>query len=112
MSTPSTLGQDVISLGLQINKLLKNKASSSNISDSLQNKLQENSDRIQGLINSFAGKKGLLTTDEVNKLDEEIRLGKLNLLKADSEATLRNYGIYVVVGLGLFGALWYYTKKK
>jgi glutamine synthetase type III len=63
-------------------------------------------------INSILQKSGIITDQEVNALEEDIRLAKLKLLEAESRQSAYRYTLYVFAGLTALGLLWYFTKEK
>jgi hypothetical protein len=103
--------QQLIASGLQIASSA-NKAGSSNIGTTLKNDLYNSANKIQNAINSILQKSGIITDEEVNSLEEEIRLAKLKLLEAESRQSAYRYTLYVFAGLTALGLLWYFTKEK
>lgn len=112
MAISDTL-QSLIASGLQIATSSK-KVADSNVStsDAIKNQLYANSSKIQGLINSILQKGGVVTDSEVDTLDEQIRLAKLKILEAEAKSSNTKYAIYVIGGLAIIGAIWYFTYKK
>jgi hypothetical protein len=103
----------LIESGVEAITLSKSTASSNlSTSDVLKNQLYENADKIQSLINSVLQKGGVITPEEVNALDEQIRLSKLKVLEAESKTSAKRYATYVVIGLVAIGTIWYFTYKK
>ncbi len=112
METNKTL-QSLIEYGLQIASSSKSTADSGlSTSEVLKNQLYANSSRIQGLINSILQRGGVVTESELDVLDEEIRLAKLKILEAESKSSNKKYAVYVIAGLAVVGAIWYFTYKK
>lgn len=68
--------------------------------------------KIQAFLNSFLEKGGLITQQEVDALDEQVRLAKLKLLEEKSKNTFANYGIIIGGLVFTFGVLWLLTKKQ
>jgi hypothetical protein len=103
----------LIESGIEAITLSKGTASSNlSTSDVLKNQLYENADKIQSLINSVLEKGGVITAEEVSALDEQIRISKLKVLEAESKVSGKRYATYVVIGLVVIGAIWYFTYKK
>ena len=55
---------------------------------------------------------GMGKNEQVNQLDEEIKLAKLKLLESKSKATIANLGMYVGIGVVVLGVLWFFTSKE
>ena len=105
--------QSLIEYGVQIASSSKSTADSGlTTSEVLKNQLYANSSKIQGLINSILQKGGIVTESELDTLDEEIRVAKLKILEAEAKSSNRKYAIYIVSGLAVIGAIWYFTYKK
>jgi hypothetical protein len=103
----------LIESGVEAITLSKSTASSNlSTSEVLKNQLYENADKIQSLINSVLQKGGVITPQEVNELDEQIRIAKLKVLEAEAKVSGKRYATYVVIGLVVIGAIWYFTYKK
>lgn len=112
MSLSDTL-QSLIASGVQIAAYSKKTADSNlSASETLKNQLYANAGKIQSLINNILEKGGIITEDEVNELDEQIRLSKLKVLEAEAKSSTTKYAIYVLLGLAAVGTIWYFTYKK
>lgn len=112
MSLSDTI-QSLIASGLDIATNSKRVAdSNASASDVLKNQLYANSSKIQGLINSILQKGGVVTENEIDELDEQIRLAKLKILEAEAKSSTRKYALYVIGGLAVVGVIWYFTYKK
>jgi len=105
--------QDIIAKGIGVVMSIQN-ATKNNIStsDAIKQQLYQNSTNIQNLINGLLSKTGVVTQNEVDALDEEIRIAKLKLLEAESRSATTKYAMYVIGGLAVVGAIWYFTYKK
>jgi hypothetical protein len=68
--------------------------------------------KIQAFLNSFLEKGGLITQQEVDALDEQVRLAKLKMLEEKSKNTFAQYGMIVGGLIFTFGVLWLLTKNK
>lgn len=76
------------------------------------NSLTKYSDNIQSILNGFLQKKGVITQQQLDELDEQVRQAKAKALEAQSKNTFIKYGIafsFLIVG---FGTLWLLTTKK
>jgi hypothetical protein len=103
----------LIESGIEAITLSKNTADSNkSTSDVLKNQLYENAEKVQSLINSVLEKGGVITPEEVDALDEQIRISKLKVLEAESKISSKRYATYVVLGLVVIGTIWYFTYKK
>jgi hypothetical protein len=112
MALSDTL-QQLIQSGVQIAPYSTNVANSgASTADTIKNQLYANAAKIQSLINNILEKGGVVTQDEVNALDEQIRISKLKALEAEAKMSTNKYAIYVVAGLAVVGIIWYYTYKK
>jgi hypothetical protein len=105
--------QDIIAQGVGVVVSIQN-ATKNNIStsDAIKQQLYQNATSIQNLINKMLSKTGVVTQSEVDALDEEVRLAKLKLLEAESRSATTKYALYVIGGLAVVGAIWYFTYKK
>jgi hypothetical protein len=105
--------QDIIAQGIGVVMSIQN-ATKNNIStsDAIKEQLYQNSNNIQRLINGILTKTGVVTQSEVDALDEEVRMAKLKLLEAEAKSATTKYALYVIGGLVVVGAIWYFTYKK
>jgi sensor domain CHASE-containing protein len=105
--------QDIIAQGVGVVMSIQN-ATKNNIStsDAIKQQLYQNATSIQNLINKMLSKTGVVTQNEVDALDEEIRIAKLKLLEAESRSATTKYALYVIGGLSVVGLIWYFTYKK
>ena len=105
--------QDIIAQGIGVVMSIQN-ATKNNIStsDAIKQQLYQNSTNIQNLINKMLSKTGVVTQNEVDALDEEVRMAKLKLLEAEAKSATTKYALYVIGGLAVVGAIWYFTYKK
>lgn len=112
-ATPQpTIIQSIIQEGLGM--LAKIDATKGNISTSeaIKEQLYQNSTNIQSLINRIMTKNGIVTQNELDALDEEIRQSKLKLLESEASSSRMKYALYVVGVLAIVGTAWYFTYKK
>ena len=117
ISTPPILPskkqvEDAIVRAYNAIKGASEKAQSSDISTSVANTLTKYSEDIQNLVNSFMKKRGAITQQQLDELDEKVREAKRKTLEAESKNTLVKYGLYLSVAIVAFGALWLITEKK
>jgi hypothetical protein len=89
-----------------------NRANQSDIGGSIKDGLINSADNIQSILNNVLKNKGLITNEQVNQLDEEIKLAKLKLLEAKSKSTITNLAMYVGIGVVVLGVLWFFTSKE
>lgn len=88
------------------------KAGQSDVTKSVADTLTKYSDDIQNMVNAFMKKRGAVTQDQLDELDEKIREAKKRTLEAESKNTLVRYGLYLSVAIVSFGALWLITREK
>ncbi len=67
---------------------------------------------IQKIINNFLENRGAITQEQLNQLEEQVRLTKLKILEQKSKNTTIKYISYAGVIVILFGTLWYLSKKN
>jgi len=105
--------QDIIAQGIGVVMSIQNSTKNNiSTSDAIKQQLYQNSTNIQNLINKILSKSGVVTQSEVDALDEEVRMAKLKLLEAEAKSANTKYALYVVGGLAIVGAIWYFTYKK
>lgn len=98
-------GQNIVASSLA-------KANDSSIGSSVRDGLINSANGIQSILNDILKNNGLITAEQTNQLDEQIRLAKINLLQSQSQSTARNFALYVGLGVVVIGLLWYLTKEK
>lgn len=89
-----------------------NRASQSNISTQVRDGLISSSNSIQSLLNDVFKNNGLITDQQVNELDRQVELAKLQLLQTQSNNTAKNLGLFLGIGVIIVGFLWYFTSEK
>jgi hypothetical protein len=89
-----------------------NRASQSDIGGSIKDGLINSADNIQSILNDILKNKGLITNEQVNQLDEQLKLAKLKLLESKSQSTITNLAMYVGIGVVVIGVLWFFTSKE
>ena len=65
-------------------------ASDKKIGEKVLDEIAAQSESIQSAINKFLGNVGLVTQEEIDKIDEQLRLQKEKLLSEQSKKTKRN----------------------
>jgi hypothetical protein len=89
-----------------------NKAASSDITQTAAITLTKYSNELQTVLNSFLQKRGAVTQNQLDELDEKIRQAKRKTLESESKNTFVKYGLYISVAFVAFGALWLITREK
>jgi polyhydroxyalkanoate synthesis regulator phasin len=102
--------EELIKKALETSKSAGEKAASSDITTKIADTLTENSDKIQSIVNNLLQKKGLITQQELDSLDELVKQTKLKMLQEDSIRSISKYGLYIAIVLFAFGTLWLITK--
>ena len=87
-------------------------ASDKKIGEKVLDEIAAQSESIQSAINKFLGNVGLVTQEEIDKIDEQLRHQKEKLLSEQSKKTKRNLITYYIIGIATIGLLWFLTKKK
>lgn len=90
----------------------KTTSAGSSIGQKLQSGLVSSSGKIQGLLDSILAQNGVVSQDQFNQLDEEVRIAKMNILARDSKNALSRLVIYAGVFILGVGILTYFAKKK
>ena len=112
-ATPQpTIIHSVIQEGLGILAKIESTKGSLSTSEAIKQQLYQSSSNIQGLINRIMTKNGILTQNELDALDEEIRQSKLKLLESEASNSKMKYALYVVGVLAIVGTVWYFAYKK
>jgi hypothetical protein len=89
-----------------------NRANQTNISTSLRDGLISSSNSIQSLLNDVFKNNGLITDQQVNELDRQVELAKLQLLETQSNNTVNNLALTLGIAVVVVGLLWYFTSEK
>lgn len=69
-------------------------------------------DAIQSMINGLLGKAGVITKEEIDKLDEELRIQKEKILEYESKKTKSKIVTFSILAFATVGFLWYITRQK
>ena len=89
-----------------------NKATNGNIGASIRDGLVNSASSIQNILNDVFKNNGLVTQEQVNALDEQVKLAKVQLLQAESQKTTLSLALYIGIGIAIIGTLWYFTSKE
>lgn len=79
---------------------------------SLKDSLYSYTDEAQSMLNNLLSKSGVITDEEINQLDEQLRLSKKEIELAKAKQSQNKFIITTTVVVLAFVALWYITKKK
>lgn len=104
--------QDIIDEAKKVISDANNKASNSNIGQTIKEKIFASTAVIQNTLNTLLTKGGIITKKDVDELDEQMRKAKLEMLAADSNSSLKRFGTYIGVGILVFASLWYLSNRK
>ena len=74
--------------------------------------LTKYSDNIQKILNGFLSKRGVITKQQLDELDEQVREAKKKTMEAQSKNTFVKYGIGLSILAVGFGTIWILTKNK
>ena len=74
--------------------------------------LDNYSKSIQSILDGILQNNGVITQDQKDKLDEQIRLAKVKLLEAETKKTFLRIGLVSGALILGFGFLWYITRDK
>lgn len=102
--------QDIIRAAAAIAQQGINAAS--NTTSSIGDEIRENSSTIQSIINGFLSNIGIVTDEQLNQLDEQLKLQKFKLLQLQTEKTKKRFIIYSSIAIVVFGTLWYLSIRK
>lgn len=87
------------------------KSKSTNISQGVKDALMESSQNIQNILNSVLSSSGVLSKDQYNRLDEQMRIAKKNMLEAETLESAKRFAIYTTFVVVLFGVVYFISKK-
>jgi hypothetical protein len=102
--------QDIIRAAAAIAQQGINAAS--NTTTSIGDEIRQNSSTIQAIINGLLSNVGIVTDEQLNQLDEQMKLQKLKLLQLQTEKTKKKFIIYSSIVIAVFGTLWYLSIRK
>lgn len=93
--------------------LAKAKLDISNTDDkAIKDSLYQYTDEAQSLLNKLLSKTGIITDQEINELDEQLRNTKKKIELEKAEQTKRKFYIITAIVVVAFVGLWFITKKK
>jgi len=87
-------------------------ADNSSLTDKIKNGLYDSANQIQSGLNALLEKGGLITQNEVDSLDSQIRDAKRKLLEAKSQETKNKLLTYTAIGVVIIGTFWIIIKAK
>jgi hypothetical protein len=88
------------------------KAKTSSTSQVIKDQITQNANTIQELVNSILDSAGVVTEEQINQLDYQVRMQKIKTLELSTQQTKKKFAI--IVGGVILGivALFYLTRKK
>ena len=90
----------------------KENASNQKIGEQVKEKLLSSSNEIQNILNAVLSKGGILTQDQYDRLQEQMKVAKINNLQAETLDSVKRVGLYAAGILAIFGILWFISKEK
>jgi hypothetical protein len=85
------------------------KSKQTNISQGIKDALLSSSKEIQNILNSALA--GSLSQDQYNRLDEQMRIAKKNMLEAETFEATKRFAIYATFVVVLCGVVYFISKK-
>jgi len=85
------------------------KSKQTNISQGVKDALFSSSKEIQNILNSVLA--GSLSQDQYNRLDEQMRIAKKNMLESESANATKRFAIYASFVVVLCGVVYFISKK-
>jgi hypothetical protein len=85
------------------------KSKQTNISQGVKDALLSSSKEIQNILNSVLA--GSLSQDQYNRLDEQMRIAKKNMLEAETLEATKRFAIYATFVVVLCGVVYFISKK-
>jgi len=82
-----------------------------NISQGVKDALLSSSKEIQNILNSVLDSSGVLSEDQYNRLDEQMRIAKKNMLESESAEATKRFAIYATFVVVLCGVVYFISKK-
>jgi hypothetical protein len=109
--TPEDLSKILADAGKVIQDSIE-KAKNSSTSQVIKDQLVQNANEIQTILNGIFNTAGVVTQEQINQLDYQVRMQKMKMLELSSQQTKKKYAI--IVGSVLLGVaiLFYLTRKK
>jgi chromatin remodeling complex protein RSC6 len=87
------------------------KSKETNISQGIKDALLSSSKEIQSILNSVLSSSGVLTQDQYNRLDEQMRIAKKNMLETETLEATKRFAIYATFVIVLCGVVYFISKK-
>ena len=111
-----TLSQDDLSqLAIQARQAIetaRQAAANSATTKTIKDTLISSADKMQGLLNGVLSKAGILSQEEYNAFDEQLRQLKENAMNAEYKKSARSFAITAALLVSGLTLLWYITKKQ
>ena len=85
------------------------KSKQTNISQGVKDALLSSSKEIQNILNGVLA--GSLSQDQYNRLDEQMRIAKKNMLEAETLDATKRFAIYATFVVVLCGVVYFISKK-
>jgi hypothetical protein len=85
------------------------KSKQTNVSQGVKDALLSSSKEIQNILNSVLA--GSLSQDQYNRLDEQMRIAKKNMLESESAEATKRFAIYATFVVVLCGVVYFISKK-
>jgi hypothetical protein len=85
------------------------KSKQTNVSQGVKDALLSSSKEIQNILNSALA--GSLSQDEYNRLDEQMRIAKKNMLESETSEATKRFAIYATFVVVLCGVVYFISKK-
>ena len=85
------------------------KSKQTNISQGIKDALLSSSKEIQNILNGVLA--GSLSQDQYNRLDEQMRIAKKNMLESETLEATKRFALYATFVVVLFGAIYFISKK-
>lgn len=104
----STILQDAQNIVANITAQVNNQ----NIGTQLKDGLVASSNSIQAILNGVLLNNGVITKEQVNQLDEQIRVAKFQLLQSQSQKSVLNLSLFIGGLVVAVGVLWFITKPS
>ena len=83
-----------------------------NSQTSIKDTLLQSADKMQGSLNGVLSKAGILSQEEYNAFDEQLRQLKENAMNAEYKKSARSFAITAALLISGLTLLWYITKKQ
>ena len=106
--------QDLIANAYTTIKNLIQKSKDTSVPEAIKSEFIERSDSIQELLNGILSSTGVVTQEQLDVLDEQLKDTKVKMLESEAQKTKRKYTIIAVSTIGLIAivGLVVYLKRK